>query len=84
MMTPAQMDDVFGALSSADENGDAQTLARICWQLYGELGEAQARAATLHARLADAAARAARAAGVPHAGVFLLSRTMAGLNGPGA
>lgn len=62
MITPAQMDDVFGALSSADEDGDAQTLARICWQLYGELGEAHARAATLHARLADVAARAACAA----------------------
>lgn len=66
MMTPAQMDDVFGALSGADEDGDAEALARICWQLFGELGEAHARAETLHARLADIAARAARASGPEH------------------
>jgi hypothetical protein len=55
MMTSAQMDGVYAALVSADDEGDAEALAQICWRLYGELGEARARADTLHAELAAAA-----------------------------
>jgi hypothetical protein len=57
VMTPTQMDGVYAALVTADDAGDAEALAQICWRLYGELGEARARADTLHARL-TAAARA--------------------------
>jgi hypothetical protein len=55
MMTSAQMDGVYAALVTADDEGDAEALAQICWRLHGELGEARARADTLHARLAAAA-----------------------------
>jgi hypothetical protein len=55
MMTPAQMDGVYAALVTADDHGDTEALAQICWQLYAELGETRARAETLHARLSGAA-----------------------------
>jgi hypothetical protein len=55
MMTPAQLDDVYGALVIADSEGNAEALARICWQLYAELGDTRARAETLHGGLAAVA-----------------------------
>jgi hypothetical protein len=55
MMTPAQMDDVYGALVIADGEGNAEALARISWQLYTELGDTRARAETLHGGLAAVA-----------------------------
>jgi hypothetical protein len=64
MMTPAQLDDVYGTLIDADAGGDAETLARISWQLYGELGVTRARAETLRARL-TLIARAVRPDGPP-------------------
>jgi hypothetical protein len=51
MMTPAQLDDVYGALVIAGSEGNAEALARICWQLYAELDDTRARAETLHGGL---------------------------------
>lgn len=51
MMTAAQLEDLLGELTAADTDGDAETLAKICWQLHSELGEATARSETLQARL---------------------------------
>jgi hypothetical protein len=65
MMTPAQMDGVYAALVTADDEGDGEALAQICWRLYGELGEARARAGALHARLAAAARPVPPAPAVP-------------------
>lgn len=63
MMTPAQMDGVYAALVTADDEGDPEALAQICWRLYGELGETRARADTLHARLTAAVRAVLPAAG---------------------
>jgi hypothetical protein len=32
------LDALYGALSAADEAQDAEALAALAWQLYGELG----------------------------------------------
>lgn len=52
MMTPAQVEGLIGELTEADAAGDAETLAKLCWQLHAELGEAQAVTEALQARLA--------------------------------
>lgn len=61
MMTPAQMNDLYSALTDADAGSDAETLARIGWQLYSELSGAQAATESLRIRLASIAAAAAQA-----------------------
>jgi hypothetical protein len=65
MMTPVQMDGIYAALLTADDACDAEALAQICWRLYGEMGEARARADILHARLAAAARTVLPATAVP-------------------
>lgn len=52
MMTSAQAEGLIGELTEADAAGDAEALARLCWQLHAELGETQAFAEGLQARLA--------------------------------
>jgi hypothetical protein len=50
MMTPAQMDDAYAALVTADGDQDAEALAVLCWQLYAELATTRARASALQSR----------------------------------
>ena len=70
MMTDTQFDGTYAALITADDVGDAEGLAQIAWQLFGELGLIRDHAAghqLLLARLAAAARLAvtASAAGAP-------------------
>jgi aldehyde:ferredoxin oxidoreductase len=60
MMTPAQTEGLLGELTEADAAGDAEALAKLCWQLHAELGEAQALAEALQARIALIGTIAAR------------------------
>lgn len=62
MMTAGQLEAMYGTLAEADADADAETLARICWQLYAELGQAVTRAGAQQARFA-ALVRAAAAHG---------------------
>jgi hypothetical protein len=39
MMTVAQLEDLYGPLTDADADGNAEALAKLCWQLYTELGQ---------------------------------------------
>ena len=55
MMTPAEMEDAYAALIAADADRDAEALAKLGWQLYAELAEANARNDALRARLTAAA-----------------------------
>ena len=55
MMTPAQMEDAYAALVTADGDRDAEALAKLGWQFYAELGEALARNEALRARVTAAA-----------------------------
>lgn len=65
MMTPAQMDDLYSALTEADAGGDAEALAKIGWQLYAELGESRTAEENLRTRLAGIAAAARDEDGEP-------------------
>ena len=47
----ADMDSLWVALIDADAHGDAQRLARIAWELYSRLGQAQAARVRLSAAM---------------------------------
>lgn len=49
MLTPAAMLTLAAELTDAQAHGDAQSLAAIAWQLYGEAGEDLAEIARLRA-----------------------------------
>jgi hypothetical protein len=53
----ADMDGLWVALIDADAHGDSQRLARIAWELYGRLGQAQAAQARLRAAMRTLARR---------------------------
>lgn len=60
-MSRDDLDRLGLELTAADDSGDADLLAKIAWQLYGEVGTAQAEIDRLHGVL-----RAIRAGAVAH------------------
>jgi hypothetical protein len=69
MMTPAQMDGAYAALTTADEERDAEVLSVLSWQLYAELDEANARNNALRASLTAAAIALRPVASQPRRGM---------------
>ena len=49
MLTSAAMLDIAAELTDAQVHGDAESLAAIAWQLYGEAGEDLAEIGRLRA-----------------------------------
>jgi hypothetical protein len=66
MLTPEQMLALAMELTGARSRGDAETLAAIAWQLYGEAGENHAEISRLRAGI-HAAWNRPRAASPPAA-----------------
>lgn len=51
MLTPAAMLNLAAELTDAQAQGDAESLAAIAWQLYGQVGEDLAEIARLRAAI---------------------------------
>ena len=51
MLTPAAMLNLAAELTDSQARGDAESLAAIAWQLYGQVGEDLAEIARLRAAI---------------------------------
>ena len=51
MLTPAAMLNLAAELTDSQAHGDAESLAAIAWQLYGQVGEDRAEISRLRAAI---------------------------------